>query len=79
MVHKRLVFSIYATMVVSVWWLLAHADSVAGWILALLLVVLALTADYFITEAPEWLSRVVQIWKRVTRHTGSAPHGRPRA
>ena len=66
-------------MVVSVWWLLAHADSVAGWFLALLLVVLALTADYFITEAPEWLLRVVKIWKRVTRHTGSAPHGRPRA
>jgi hypothetical protein len=72
MVHKRLVFAIYATMVVCVWWLLAHAESVAGWFLALLLVVLALTADYVITEIGTWPPPLVRRWLRLfTRHHDS--------
>ncbi len=53
MAHKRLVFAVYASVVVCVWWLLGHSESFAGWILALLIVALGLSADYFITEAPE--------------------------
>jgi hypothetical protein len=71
MFHKRLVFAIYATMVLCVWWLLRHAESFAGWFLALLLVVLALTADYVITETGTW-PPLVRRWLRLfTRHHDS--------
>jgi hypothetical protein len=64
-------------MVLCVWWLLRHAESVAGWFLALLLVVLALTADYVITETGAWRLPLVRRWLRlVTRHQG---RGRRRA
>ena len=67
MVHKRLVFAVYASVVVCVWWLLGHAQSVTGWLLALLIVALGLSADYVITEAPELPSRLVSRWKQLTK------------
>jgi hypothetical protein len=79
MTRERLVLAVYGTLAVSLWWLLRHSQSITGWMLGLLLMVLALSADYVITEAPEWFSRLVKIWKRLTRHAGSAPHRRPRA
>jgi hypothetical protein len=79
MTRERLVLVVYGTLALSLWWLLRHSQTIAGWMLGLLLMVLALSADYVITEAPEWLSRLVKLWKRVTRDAGSSPHGRPRA
>jgi hypothetical protein len=70
MTRERLILVVYATLALSLWWLLRHSQSVTGWMLGLLLMVLALSADYFITEAPEWFLRLVNLWKRVARPPG---------
>ena len=67
MAHKRLVFAVYASVVVCVWWLLGHAQSVMGWLLALLIVALGLSADYVITETPGLPSRLASRWKQLTK------------
>jgi hypothetical protein len=65
--HERLIFAIYTTLFVSVWWLLWDWESATGWFLASLLVALALTVDYFLTEAPAGKSHPASRWKSLRK------------